>query len=96
MTNTPYTHLEPMQDTAIGYHKVHIEKGEYGNISKVEEELHELKDAIEQDSTILAMVELSDLYGALEGLAETLGVTMEQVIRFSNITKRAFTNGYRK
>lgn len=35
---------------SIGYHTVPIREGQYGHISKVEEELSELKDALEQGS----------------------------------------------
>lgn len=78
-----------------GYHLKDIKKGTLGNISKIEEELEELKDAIEQDCKIMTMVELSDLYGAIRAFVETQGLKMEDLEKFSNITKRAFENGYR-
>lgn len=78
-----------------GYHLRDIKKGKLGDISKIEEELEELKDAIEQDCKIMTMVELSDLYGAIEAFAETQGLKMEDLEKFSKITKRAFENGYR-
>ena len=78
-----------------GYHIDKISKGEFGKISKIREELEELEDAAKQDSRILQLVELSDLYGALEGYAESLGMSMDEIIKMSSITKRAFKNGKR-
>lgn len=80
----------------MGYHlrKIKI-KGDYGSPSKIEEELDELREALEQDNKILAFCELSDLYGALEGVAITLGVTMDDVAKMSEATKRAFLSGHR-
>lgn len=52
------------QQNKIGYHIKEITKGVYGDSSKVIEEMEELLDAIDQYSTLLALVELSDLYGA--------------------------------
>lgn len=81
---------------SIGYHKRKINKGVLGQASKIIEEVAEYEDAIEQKSVIMAMVELSDIYGALEALAETHHLTMEDLKSFSDITKRAFKNGFRK
>lgn len=79
-----------------GYHIATIEKGTYGEVSKIQEELDELKDAIDQGCNIMAAVELSDLYGALEAYAENGGLSMEDLRIMSNITKRAFKSGARK
>lgn len=79
-----------------GYHLVPIGKGRFGEISKIREELDELEDAAVQDSKILQMVELSDIYGAMEAYAEKIGTSMEEIQKMSAITKRAFVNGKRK
>jgi len=79
-----------------GYHLTKIEKGIVGTISKIEEELNELKDAESQKSKIMIMVELSDLYGAIEEYYHTQGIEMKDLKIFSDITKRAFKNGSRK
>lgn len=47
------------------YHIRNIEKGMLGEWSKVLEELSEFEDAIEQSAQIMALIELSDLYGAI-------------------------------
>ena len=50
----------------LGYHLKPIPKGRLGHISKIQEELMEYEDAIEQNCRIMAMVELSDLVGAID------------------------------
>ena len=88
--------IEEYAEQHIGYHIANFQKGEVGKISKIEEELNELKDAESQNSKIMIMIELSDLYGAIEEYCFTQGVSMEDLKIFSNITKRAFKNGCRK
>jgi len=80
----------------MGYHKTKIEKGELGFISKVQEEIDEFKDAIEQDNKIMAMLELSDIYGALEELAIKYKLSMTDLKTMSDATKSAFKDGSRK
>lgn len=87
-----------MSDAFVpGYHLSPIQKGVLGELSKVQEELDELKDAHEQGDRILALVELADLYGAIELYMEKHmpGMTMTDVQKFSATTKRAFKNGRR-
>ena len=79
-----------------GYHITPIVKGVYGELSKIQEELDEAKDALAQGSEIMFLVELADLYGALEYVVERHGHTMDDLKKFSDITKRAFINGHRK
>lgn len=79
-----------------GYHITSITRGVFGEVSKIEEEVQELKDAVRQNSKIMALVELSDLYGAIEEyLVKTYNLSMEDLKIMSNITKRAFKNGHR-
>jgi hypothetical protein len=80
----------------MGYHKISIDRGTYGEFSKIEEEFMELKDAFYQDDKILELCETSDLIGAIEGFLEKrYGMTLEDVIKFSNKTKEAFIEGKR-
>ena len=81
----------------IGYHISPINKGEIGEISKIEEELAELKDARMQDNKILVLCELSDLYGSIECYIERYfpNITMEDLKKMSDATKRAFENNLR-
>jgi hypothetical protein len=86
-----------METFKPGYHMQPIQKGKLGEISKIEEELAELKDAIAQQSSIMAILELSDLIGAIEHyLAKHhVGTTLDDLIKMAKITARAFKNGAR-
>ena len=86
------------ESNIVGYHKAEIKRGKYGTLSKIQEELDEAKDAEEQDIDIMLLVELSDLYGAIEGyLNEKFpNVTMDDLKAFSDVTKRAFRSGRRE
>lgn len=80
----------------MGYHlRPIIVQGTFGETSKIKEELDELEEALEQDNKILALVEIADLYGALEAVAEKLGVTMDDVKKMAAATKRSFQSGER-
>lgn len=80
----------------MGYHKTPIlTKGVMGSSTKVREELEELEDAIDQKCKILILCEMSDLYGALDAIAATYGVTMEDLKQMSDLTKSAFRDGTR-
>jgi hypothetical protein len=81
----------------MGYHKAEITKGKFGELSKIQEELDELKDAIDQDVKLMALIEIADLYGALEGyLAKHFpSITMYDVLKMSELTKKAFQDGTR-
>lgn len=59
-----------MKSENPGYHINVIKKGVYGQISKVMEEFDEVMDSWEQKSPIMAMVELSDMLGAIEACAD--------------------------
>lgn len=81
----------------MGYHRKKIKKGVYGLFSKIKEEFEELEDAHEQGSKILELVELADLYGAIEKYAETqLKSDMQQIKYFAHLTNKAFKDGSRK
>jgi hypothetical protein len=96
----PMTSHVPLPAVAVakpGYHLVAIPKGELGELSKIQEELDELRDAMEQGSRVMAAVELSDMVGAIQKFMERHlpGLTMQDLLTFSNITQRAFVNGRR-
>lgn len=82
-----------------GYHLAssEISKGELGEISKIQEELDELNDAMIQGCRIMALLELSDLVGAIELFLEDYfsGFTIDDILIMQRITKRAFQNGVR-
>lgn len=80
-----------------GYHLSKIKKGIVGESSKIAEEVAELIDAEDQNCRIMMLVELSDLYGAIEAFLATKfpDITMEDLRAMSEITVRAFKNGHR-
>lgn len=80
----------------MAYHVAEISRGEYGQPSKIREELEELEDAIQQKNKIMALVECADIYGALEAVAISMGVTMDDLRTMSDVTKSAFVDGTRK
>ena len=80
-----------------GYHLEKIAKRRFGSLGKIQEEVEELMDAESQGSRVMILVEMSDLYGAMQGYLEENypGFTMEDLKTFSSITQRAFKNGHR-
>ncbi|QPI18273.1 hypothetical protein POP15_225 [Pectobacterium phage POP15] len=96
-TNHPQSPYPELRDKLPGYHIADIKKRRFGSFGKIQEEVEECLDAHQQGSHIMMLVELSDLYGAMEGfLAENYpGFTMSDLAKFSSITGRAFRNGYR-
>jgi hypothetical protein len=80
-----------------GYHEADIPKGVFGQLSKIEEELAELIDAEGQGVRIMAMCELSDLYGALLAYAMLkYGLSGDDLEAMAHVTGRAFMAGQRK
>lgn len=80
-----------------GYHLDVIPKGELGQASKIAEEAAEFADAIKQGATIMALLELADLIGAVEAYL-TLHhpeLSMDDLHKMAAITQRAFANGHR-
>lgn len=75
-----------------------IPKGEFGEISKIEEELCELVDADSQGNKIMVLCELSDLLGAVEGYLEKHhpSMSLSDLLIMKDATKRAFKSGHRK
>jgi hypothetical protein len=80
-----------------GYHLTTIPKGEVGESSKILEEILELQDAEAQECKVMALVELSDLMGAIALYLERHhpDTSIDDLIIMSNITRRAFANGHR-
>lgn len=95
-TNHPMSPF-PQWRRQPGYHLKEIPKRNYGSFGKIMEELEELNDAHEQGSKIMQLVELADVYGAIEGYLQERfpGMEMHDLKKFSDITKRAFKNGHR-
>ena len=79
-----------------GYHRREIKRGEFGELSKIREELEELEDAVEQGVYLMVGIELSDLYGALRGYALKHGFNLVDLVDMADVSKRVFESGYRK
>jgi hypothetical protein len=73
----------------MNFHKKEIKKGIYGDLSKVKEEIEEYEDAISQNCKIMSDLELADIYGALEGLANSHNLSMADLKSMSDLTKKA-------
>lgn len=80
----------------MGYHLKQIERGEYGEFSKIREEMEELMDAHTQNNRILELVEITDLLGAIEAYLQKNNLTLEDAIAMMKLTKKAFQDGDRK
>jgi hypothetical protein len=82
----------------MGYHTREIDKGEYGEVSKIREEWEEFLDAHQQGARVLELCELADMYGAMAGYVEKHfpGTTMFDVILMADMTRSAFKEGSRK
>lgn len=80
-----------------GYHVREIKKGDLGEASKIQEELDELMDAIEQEARVMQLVELSDMLGATEAYLKKYhnGYSIDDLMKMNKITQRAFMNGRR-
>lgn len=81
-----------------GYHKAVITRGTFGDDTKIYEECDEFADALDQGVTIMALVELSDLIGAIKGyLAKHHPtITLNDLDVMSQVTQRVFESGYRE
>jgi hypothetical protein len=86
-----------MPNDLPGYHLAEIARGECGEINKIQEELDELKDAADQGARVMELIELSDLVGAIEMYLEKNHpqTTLGDLLKMSEITRRAFRNGRR-
>lgn len=82
----------------VGYHIAAIERGEYGESSKILEEVRELQDAESQGARIMILHELSDILGAVHGYLRKHfpDIKFEDLVKMADLTRRAFESGNRK
>jgi phosphoribosyl-ATP pyrophosphohydrolase len=81
----------------MSYHKRAIRfSGVFGTLEKVLEETDEAIEAEEQGNKILLLNELADIYLALKGVADKVGVSMVDLEKMAEATARAFSSGSRK
>lgn len=76
-------------NNSFSWHNRKIKKGTYGEFSKVEEELDEATEALEQGNKLMFLIELSDVIGAVEGIIQKHGLTLDDLIKFSNKVKES-------
>lgn len=79
----------------MGYHKNKIERGIFGELSKIREEFEELQDAKSQNNKVMELVELSDILGAIEEYIKRYNLTLSDLIIMKDATKSAFEDGER-
>jgi phosphoribosyl-ATP pyrophosphohydrolase len=91
--------IEPKSEQLAepGYHLRSIRKGVVGEPSKIFEEAEEFMDAVRQNVDVMALVELSDLVGAIELYLEKYhsSMSLADLKAMSDVTQRAFKNGRR-
>ncbi len=87
--STKNTYDEINVNQKFSFHEKNIKKGVYGEFSKVEEEVEEAKDALQQQNHLMYLIELSDIIGAVEKIAENYGLTIHDLIKFSNKVKES-------
>ncbi len=80
----------------MGYHINEIERGEFGEFSKIREEFLECEDALQQGNKVMLLVELSDLIGAIEGYCSKYNLKLDDLLKMKEATKRAFKDGTRE
>jgi NTP pyrophosphatase (non-canonical NTP hydrolase) len=82
--------LKPGRRPRYGHHTVKISRGELGEISKIQEELDELRDAEQQGVKILIASELADLYGAIRVYALKYGYKMGDLHEMAKLIRNEF------
>lgn len=82
----------------MSYHLAVIPRGVFGDSSKILEEVLELQDAEAQGASIMALNELADIVGAVEGyLAKHHPYYhLDDLLKMKELTTRAFLSGARK
>lgn len=79
------SYMLPDEPIKSPWHTRAIKKGELGELSKIEEELEEAKDAQEQGQDFMLLFELSDIIGACGLVAQKYGMTLDQLVKFSKL-----------
>lgn len=81
----------------MGYHSKKIQKGVLGTPSKIQEEFEEFKDALDQNNHVMALVELSDMLGAIDSyVRRRYSITVDDLLVMTLATQSAFKDGDRK
>ncbi len=72
-----------------------IEKGEFGQLYKIYEEIEDLKAAEDQGAVLMILQKLSDLMGSVDGYLKNHHPTINfnDLLVMKNITTRSFSSG---
>lgn len=96
-TRTPLNIPLLVEREQSAYHTKVIPRGEFGEVSKIREELAEVEDAIEQNNPLLILCELADMLGAIEGYSlKHHNISLMELYKMTELTRRAFESGQRK
>lgn len=79
----------------MSYHRLKIHKHNVNSPYKIQEEFLEYIDAIATGNKVMAIQELSDLYGCIENEIEKFGMSVEDLKVMSDLTKKVFNDGTR-
>lgn len=74
-----------------GFHQARITKGVLGELSKVREELEEAEDAAAQGQKLMLLIELADIVGAVELVAQRNGATLDDLVAYARLRARVGT-----
>lgn len=80
----------------MSYHKLKIHKHAVGSPYKIQEEFLEYIDAIATGNNVMAVQELSDLYGCIENEVAKFGMTVAELKVMSDLTREVFDSGTRE
>lgn len=80
----------------MSYHKLKIHKHNINSIFKIQEEFYEYVDAVATKNPVMAVQELSDLYGCIENEVVKYGMSVDDLKVMSDLTKSVFNSGVRK
>jgi phosphoribosyl-ATP pyrophosphohydrolase len=80
----------------MGYHTKKITKGNFGEFSKIKEEIEELLDAHKQGNSVMELIEISNLLGAIEEYLKRFNMTLDDILKMTKATREAFEEGERK
>ena len=85
-------------ESPAGYHVANITRGVFGEDTKIFEEVDEFADALDQGVSLMALVDLSDLIGAIQGWLAKYhpSISLDDLIAMSAVTQRAFESGARE
>lgn len=79
----------------MSYHKLKIHKHSIESPYKIQEEFMEYIDSIATGNSVMAVQELSDLYGCLEREISKFGMSVAHLKIMSDLTSEVFNSGIR-